>query len=318
MSSIDRINGYTAKRWGLKQTLRAAAAVGAHSLLSGRAEDPLRDHTGISSDDVLAMLEDAVGERPAAISVLWPWPVRTTRLRVYVHAFARNGTPLAFVKISLPGEHSALSDNESQMLRLLADEDRATVLVPRLIASGMFGAAAFIAVEPLPLHLRSMDAHAMFPETIAREIAGPVQRSPLLEVVEQPWWTGVFSALTAHPALNDRAMSALGQSGLTASRVHGDFSQKNILCDSERVWVVDWETGCTSGPHLTDELAFLLHRESSQVRRRPDVVLADLDKLATRQPQGWLDVTMGLAYLAAVSLPEAAVMIGHWAHREKH
>lgn len=317
LNSIDRINGYTAKRWGLKQTLRAAAAFGAHTLFSGPSEDPLQEYAGIPSDSVLDMLQDALGKRPTALSVLWPWPVRTTRSRVYVHAFDADGHPVAFVKIALTSAESNRLGNEIDMLQALADTLRSGVRVPRLIANGTLGAAAFIAVEPLPLHLHPLEARAPFPEAVALQIAGARRTLTATDVEEQSWWPQVEVVFKHHPFVRNLALAALRQYGLRVQRVHGDFSQKNILRDRDHLWVIDWETGAQAGPCLVDELAFLLQGRSRQIKTNPLTVLTELKTIAARDATGSASaVAVALAYLSAVSLPEADTLLTLWNERK--
>jgi hypothetical protein len=300
INSFDRINGFTAKRWGLKQALRVASAFGAHAFLSEHSVDPLLEYAGIASSDVCDMIANIQGVRPAALSIIWPWPTKAARSRVYLHAFDADGRPVTFVKIALTKDEVDKFSNESMVLASLEKIENVCIHVPKLLGTGILGTATYIAVEPLPLGLRSLGLFSRFPYSAAIHISGQIYYLTLSEVQLQPWWPSVAELMTRSAAAGEAVTEFLKVNALPVCRVHGDFSRKNLFHDSSGLWVVDWETSALAGPRLVDELAYLLHDLQRQVRQNPTRV--------------WTKIK-GMAELRGAGKPEIFLLLPTWPAR---
>jgi thiamine kinase-like enzyme len=163
-------------------------------------------------------------------------------------------------------EHSLLNDPVRQLTCLqLASEHKLTPHVQYASIELALSISAYLAHQPaLPELRRNADLVAHFGDLLRRLHTGPAFPSFLdaFQMIE-----GGLEQLArrgvALPRLTQAALAEYEpvkqalQPHLISAPCHNDLNPANVLYDSRRLWLIDWETACMGDPMF--DLAGLIH-----------------------------------------------------------
>ena len=263
---------------------RIRDTVGVVGLLTVGALDRSR-RVGIDGEALADRVAARLGDDPARALVLCGPPRANQKPVIQLHD--RRGRTVAFVKVAWNDLTRRLLDDERRSLDHLARRAEG-VRVPKVLATGDFGSATWMAISPVEVD-RRRDAEPASIDEVARAIEatgeawdGPAgearfARELLAASEELPRTRGVVAPLF------ERDRTAM----LSLAGSHGDFVPWNIQSGEPMPAVWDWEryrTACPIGyDRLHHRLQVALHRTDRPfpealrdlARSTPDV-LSDL------------------------------------------
>lgn len=276
----------------------AAAGVSAHSAASGvRARWGVRVLTtlartgatrfapkqyvlGDAEGTLLGHLEELLGEDLHAAIHLGP--PRANRKPV-LHLMDRRGGTVAFVKVGVDALTDARVRAETHALERMAADRPTGLVIPAVLAAGMWQGHAYAVLEPVPTGPGPTDV----PIDTAHRIAASLP-SPRLSPVREKWWLEAIELLRAGPdseimcrlrCAAEALETNAPEQGVPSGPTHGDFTPWNCFAGPRGVSVWDWERFATDRPIGWDALHYAVslalrdrstRAELRAVRRRAD------------------------------------------------
>lgn len=277
LAAIDTL-GEGGARGIARRVARAVAGLGGLSLVPRLATE------GGERDGIEATLSSMLGE-PVVISM----SIGRERAlqKPVLRVLGASGQTIGFAKVGVSGPTRALVDNEARVLNMLAAEELAALVVPRVLLHCQWNGLALLVQEPL---VSTSAANQEQVTAAALEVAR-VGATSAVPLVESPAWGAIVSGVLALPVSSAsvqlrEAVEELGEraggTAVASSSWHGDFAPWNMGSDGSRLLVWDWEGYAGPVPVGLDLLHHHFQRSVVVQNTHPSRAAADLAAAAPR------------------------------------
>lgn len=312
LAAARRLQPTTWKRRVFREVVSAGVWLSLDRWLLRPSASPLPDTHGFALDRWLTHISDALGVRDLAAGIVWP--PQTDRGRLYVHLLRDSGKAVGFAKVSLDQSNDALLEHEADALERVRASGLRRCRVPSVMRLDTWHGHRYLVLEPVDENARPVRVGlATFPQPWVIEYAGEPRRLDAHQVREAAWW----QRFTEHVNEGDhfaRAAEHAIEAGITVCRVHGDYGGHNLLRSQNNLWLLDWEHSAEQGPRRTDEVRLWLGLNQRRVLSSPAAAMRRFEDrfLAGHNDQARRDAIVALAFLHAVEIHTASVLIHHW------
>jgi hypothetical protein len=135
-------------RWS-RLGLESASRLGLDAFLGASSKEPVRTGGQPGWSSLFRSIQAALAREDIEVAVTHP--PQGSRQRLYVHVLSREGTRLAFAKVSSDEENDAGLRWEADVLRRVWLQAPANFRVPGVIDSREVGGRAVLLLEPVPV-----------------------------------------------------------------------------------------------------------------------------------------------------------------------